>query len=209
MDNERPRPEMFIVAGAPGSGKSTLIPVASFGVDYFNADDHAAERNAGSYHAISQTIRDSVNLEFAAFINDHIHTGKSFAVETTLRSNIALKQAADAHDAGFLTEMFYIATEDVSINLRRIIGRAKGGGHSASEKTLRSIYARSYQTLPLAINAVGTSLDRLTVFDNSRSTIFLEPVFQLTATTKGSLSLNKRIIPAYLEPYCRLARTRI
>jgi hypothetical protein len=33
---------MVVVAGPPGSGKSTVFPVAGFG-DHFNADDRAAE----------------------------------------------------------------------------------------------------------------------------------------------------------------------
>jgi predicted ABC-type ATPase len=40
------QPQMHIVAGLPGSGKSTLFPVAAFGVDYFNADDRAAHDNS-------------------------------------------------------------------------------------------------------------------------------------------------------------------
>ena len=30
---------MFVVAGPPGSGKSTYFPLAGFGVDGFNIDD--------------------------------------------------------------------------------------------------------------------------------------------------------------------------
>ena len=36
-------PEFYIVAGAPGTGKSRAFPVSDFGVDFFNADDRAAE----------------------------------------------------------------------------------------------------------------------------------------------------------------------
>jgi len=36
---------MFIVAGPPGGGKSKAFPVSGFGVDFFNADDHAAALN--------------------------------------------------------------------------------------------------------------------------------------------------------------------
>jgi predicted ABC-type ATPase len=38
------RPRMYIVAGPPGSGKSSAFPVSGFGVDFFNADD--ARRNS-------------------------------------------------------------------------------------------------------------------------------------------------------------------
>ncbi len=36
------RPVMVVIAGPPGSGKSTAFPVRESGVDYFNADDVAA-----------------------------------------------------------------------------------------------------------------------------------------------------------------------
>ena len=61
-------PRMVVVAGPPGGGKSTLYPLSSFGIAYFNADDRAAELNGGSYVDISIDIRRIVNREFEAFI---------------------------------------------------------------------------------------------------------------------------------------------
>jgi len=37
---------MVIVAGPPGSGKTTRFPLAEFGVDSFNADYRAAQLNS-------------------------------------------------------------------------------------------------------------------------------------------------------------------
>jgi predicted ABC-type ATPase len=48
---------MIVVAGPPGSGKSSLFPVSETGLDFFNADDKAAELNGGSYQNISAEIR--------------------------------------------------------------------------------------------------------------------------------------------------------
>jgi predicted ABC-type ATPase len=200
---------MFIVAGAPGSGKSTLMHLSSFNVDWFNADDEAAKRNGGIYEGITPSIRDVVNLDFRNFIADHIHLRESFAVETTLRSDVAIKQAKEAKDAGFRIEMYYIATENISINLERIIGRAGGGGHSAPEDTLRLIHASSYRTFAVAIASVGTALDRLTVFDNSEATHYMDARFQLTASADGTLSLRGEEIPVYLRDYYRLAKARL
>lgn len=67
-------PRVIVVAGPPGSGKSTLYPVSSFGVSYFNADDRAAELNGGSYVGISNEIRKIVNLEFEACVLRSIET---------------------------------------------------------------------------------------------------------------------------------------
>ena len=91
-------PKMFIVAGPPGSGKSTAFPVAAFGVDYFNADDHAAVLNNGSYCDIPREIRSRVNVLFEAFVLDHIDARSSFALETTLRS--ADRRHVDRHLEG-------------------------------------------------------------------------------------------------------------
>jgi hypothetical protein len=48
---------MIVVAGPPGSGKSSLFPVSETGLDSFNADDRAAELNGGSYQNILPEMR--------------------------------------------------------------------------------------------------------------------------------------------------------
>jgi predicted ABC-type ATPase len=98
-------PRMIVVAGPPGSGKSSLYPLSSFNVEYFNADDRAAELNGGLYIGISNEIRKIVNGEFEAFILGCIERGVSFAIETTLRSDVTFKQAHQAKQAGFDVEM--------------------------------------------------------------------------------------------------------
>jgi predicted ABC-type ATPase len=82
------RPRMVIVAGPPGSGKTTRFPLDEFGVDSFNADYRAAQLNAGSFRGISKEIRSQVNVEFQRWILDHISARRSFALETTLRSQV-------------------------------------------------------------------------------------------------------------------------
>src|SRR5690348_16105085 len=101
-------PTMIVVAGPPGSGKSSIFPVTSFGVAYFNADDRAAELNGGSYIGISSEIRQTVNREFEVFVSRHIQRRASFAIETTLRSAVTFEQARSAKAAGFTIEMRYV-----------------------------------------------------------------------------------------------------
>src|SRR5580658_36834 len=135
-------PTMIVVAGPPGSGKSTLYPVSSFGVSYFNADDRAAELNGGSYVSISDEIRRTVESEFEAFVLGSIDKRTSFAIETTLR-NLGLR--------------------DFASHLERVKARADAGGHSASETTLRRIYEASLRNLRRAV----LEMDTLWVYDNS------------------------------------------
>src|SRR5262245_24645169 len=143
-------PRMIIIAGPPGSGKSSAFPVARFGVRYFNADDRAAALNSGSYIGIPNSIREIVNREFETFIAACIAKRESFAIETTLRSAVTFVQAQSAKAAGFTTEMRYLALANFELHMERIKSRADAGGHSASEKTLRRIYDASLANLARA-----------------------------------------------------------
>jgi predicted ABC-type ATPase len=109
-------PKMIIVAGPPGRGKSSIFPVSGFGVSCFNADDRAAELNGGSYIGISNEIRRLVNLEFERFVLDCIDNRTSFAIETTLRSQVTFEQARLAKARGFHLEMRYFALPDFAMH---------------------------------------------------------------------------------------------
>jgi predicted ABC-type ATPase len=184
-------PTMFVVAGPPGSGKSTAFPVSGFGVDFFNADDRAAALNSGSYLDIPRTIRDQVNRLFESFVIDHIERGVSCAFETTLRSGITFEQAALAKRAGFNVEMRYLALGTFEMHLERVKIRADRGGHSAPESLLRRIYDSSVGNLPRAIR----EMDYIYVYDNSRWG--RTPVVLLQAE-KGEIQFQAENIPSWL-----------
>ena|SRR5436190_6103033 len=117
-------PRMIVIAGPPGSGKSSIFPVSSFGISHFNADDRAAELNGGSYIGIPRQIRTVVSRDFEAFVLECIEQRTSFAIETTLRSGITFEQAKLAKAAGFTTEMRYLALRDFAMHVERKVRRA-------------------------------------------------------------------------------------
>jgi predicted ABC-type ATPase len=90
------RPELVVVAGPSGSGKSTHFPVRDFGFGSFNVDDRCAELNGGSYRAIPETVRQQAQDECERFVAKSIAEQRSFAIETTLRTRIAVEQAGRA-----------------------------------------------------------------------------------------------------------------
>jgi predicted ABC-type ATPase len=164
----RPR-RMFIVAGPPGGGKSSFFALSGFADHVFNADDRAAELNAGSYENIPMAVRAAVNREFEEFVHGNIRAGASFALETTLRSTITFEQAKLARENGFRVSMFYVALDTVERHIERVMRRAARGGHSASESTLRRIHASSLGNLPTALISDKSGIEIVQIYDNSRS----------------------------------------
>jgi len=155
--------EMFIVAGPPGGGKSTVFGLRAFAERIFNADDRAAELNGGSYRGIPLAIRSQVNREFEQFVHESIAAHHRFAIETTLRSAVTFEQAKLARAAGFYVAMTYVALESFELHLKRVTQRALLGGHAASEPTLRRIYEASLKNLSIALDPVQSGIDEVRV----------------------------------------------
>ena len=137
---------MIVIAGPPGSVKTRYFPLTAFGADSFNIDDRCAQI-LGSYRAIPREIRRAVAKECERFVLDHIEHGRSFAVETTLRTTAAIGQAELAHKAGFATQMRFVATDSIAENVTRVLQRAQAGGHGASEREIRAIHHASVANL--------------------------------------------------------------
>ncbi|HET7501771.1 MAG TPA: zeta toxin family protein [Kofleriaceae bacterium] len=157
------KPEMIVIAGPSGSGKSRYFAARRFGIAFFNVDDRCAELNGGSYRRIPVELRAQAQHECARFIDSCTANGTSFAVETTLRSAIAIEQALRARTAGFALKMVFVATEDVHQNAARVARRGLRGGHSAPTARIVEIYERSLANLRRAL----ATFDEVEVYDNS------------------------------------------
>lgn len=153
---------MIVVAGPPGSGKTTYFPVSALGVDSFNIDDRCAQL-LGSYRAIPRDVRRAVATECERFVLDHIARGKTFAVETTLRTTAAIDQATQARRANFSTELLFVATDSVDENIARVLQRAQGGGHGASERDVRAIHESSIANIKTAV----ATFERVRLYDST------------------------------------------
>jgi|ERR1035441_6629857 predicted ABC-type ATPase len=160
-------PIMYVAAGPSGSGKTSAFPGSQFGCDYFNADDHAAQLNGGSYVGIPKSIRAIVGPICEKFIHDHIAAGKDFATETTLRSTIVFDQMRQAHQAEFVVRFRYVCVDSLDKSVDRVAGRATLGGHSGSEDTVRKIRSSSLGNLSRVFTELEKTIDLFDLYDNS------------------------------------------
>jgi predicted ABC-type ATPase len=181
---------MIVVAGPPGGGKTSTFPVTALGVEAFNIDDRCAQLQ-GSYRAIPRDVRRSVGKECEHFVIDHIDAGRSFAVETTLRTTAAIDQARLATTHGFATELIFTATDSVAENIARVVQRAQGGGHGASERDVRAIHQASVANLGNAIDV----FERVDIYDSTAR--WLAP--RLVATTHAGRVARLGVSPAWLD----------
>ncbi len=191
------KPQMIVIAGPPGGGKSSLFPVRNVGVDWFNSDDHAAKLNGGSYHNIPVLARAAAGKALEQFIETHIDQGRSFAFENALRTTSGFAQMRRAKQWGFEVLLDYLASGPVEEHIRRVRNRAALGGHSATERKLRDIYENSMKNLVVAFEeSMIQNIDRFQVFDNSGPSCNPRPVVKVA---NGIIWYVAKEIPAWLE----------
>jgi predicted ABC-type ATPase len=174
-------PELFIIAGCNGAGKTTaaynLLPEVFQTTEFINADEIARGIN-----------KDDVDkAAFAAAkimlqkIDNFIETGKSFAIETTLSGLTYLKLIEHAKSLGFTITLFFVYLEDVEIAIERVALRVKKGGHNIPTEVIKRRYNKGLGNLSKYLSIV----DNWYILDNSIS--------EYTQVAK-SISASKEII---------------
>lgn len=116
-----------------------------------------------SFHEVT------VNAYFASVAADFLRQKLlekrvSFSFETVMSSPDKVALLKQAQALGYRTYLYYIATEDPSINVARVKARVDRGGHDVPVEKIFSRYDRS---LNLLLEAVKHS-NRVYFFDNSR-----------------------------------------
>jgi predicted ABC-type ATPase len=157
-----PSPCIYVLAGANGSGKSSLVG-ALFGQNYFNPDVAAqailsknpgitlAEANSAAWHEGLRLLQRAITERL------------SFAFETTLggRSITSLLQLALSE--GMEVRVWYAGLSSPELNIARVRSRVARGGHDIPEAKIRERYNASRKNLVRLL----PKLTELRVYDNS------------------------------------------
>lgn len=179
---------LYLVAGANGSGKSTiareLLPVE--GVPYVNPDDIARELCPSA----PETALVAAGREAFRRIGVFLDAGASFAIETTLSGLSHVRTVRRARDLGYETTLIYIFVDSPEVCIARIAARVRCGGHFIPDADVRRRYVRSKRNFwklyaPLANQWTlfynGDAQTHLVArkADDDSSTVFSEPLFAL------------------------------
>jgi predicted ABC-type ATPase len=138
----------------------------------------------------------SVNAYFASVAADFIRHkliegSKSFTFETVMSFKDKVELLKKAQSRGYRTYLYYVATEDPSINISRVKYRVKMGGHSVPEDKIVSRYRRSIDLLSEAIQYTH----RAYIFDNSTH----EHIWLAEITNGESLEMKTDLVPAWFK----------
>lgn len=165
MGGSERRPEMIVIAGPNGSGKTSVTRKFlhhewAEGTLYINPDEVANEvfGDWNSAEAVMKAARYCTELREKC-----LKERKSFVFETVMSSDEKVDFIFKAKQAGFFIRLFYISTSHPSINASRIANRVMKGGHDVPIMKIISRYYKSIENCKL----VSSVVDRLYVYDNS------------------------------------------
>ena len=165
MDNNKYLPEMIVIAGPNGSGKTSVTQKFlhhewAEGTLYINPDDVARDKfgDWNSTEAIMKAARYCTELRETC-----LQKRRSFVFETVMSAEDKVSFIFRAKRAGFFIRLFFISTAHPSINAARIANRVLKGGHDVPITKIISRYYKSIENC----YTVAPIVDRLYAYDNS------------------------------------------
>lgn len=140
-------PNLFIIAGCNGAGKTTasytILPEILNCREFVNADNIAA--------GISPFNPESVALEAGRImlnrINELLEAGADFALETTLATKSYVGFVKKAQQKGYNVTLLYFWLDSPQTAYNRVAKRVSQGGHNIPPDVIERRYYRGIKNL--------------------------------------------------------------
>ena len=172
------KPELIIIAGPNGSGKTSITQKFlhhewAEGTTYINPDQIANDL-FGDWNN-SESV-----LKAATYCSDLreqcLKEKRSLVFETVFSAQDKIDFVIRAKQAGFFIRIFFVSTSNPTINASRIAKRVMEGGHDVPITKIIARYNKSIQNC----KTVASIIDRLYVYDNSIDDVDARPLFRLS-----------------------------
>lgn len=178
MTSAEHKPELIIIAGPNGSGKTSITQKFlhhewAEGTTYINPDQVAKDMfgNWNDSDAVLKAANYCSELREKCLAEK-----KSFVFETVFSAQDKIDFVIRAKEAGFFIRVFFISTSNPAINASRIANRVMKGGHDVP---ITKIISRYYKAIRNC-KTVSSIVDRLYVYDNSIDDADAQPLFRLS-----------------------------
>jgi len=162
---EQQKPRLIIVAGPNGAGKTTITEKLlrhewMEECEYINPD-FIAQNEFGNWNSPEAVIKAA---NFAKSLRENcLKNLMDMALETVFSTEEKVDFVMRAKSAGFFIRLFFVCTNDPSINAQRVAQRVMEGGHDVP---ITKIINRYYRAIANCIKALPL-VDRIYFYDNS------------------------------------------
>jgi len=162
--NQKSSPNLYIIAGPNGSGKTTFakefLPNYADCFEFVNADLIAS--GLSPFKPELEAIKAGrLMLERMSLLAKR---GVDFAIETTLSGKAYLHFLKDLKYKGYKIHLFFLWVRSIEIAFGRIADRVRRGGHNIPEHVVQRRFNKGIFNL---FNTYRPLLDYWAVFDNS------------------------------------------
>lgn len=177
MPEEKPKLNLYIIAGCNGAGKTTasftVLPEMLDCREFVNADEIAA--------GLSPFNPEGCAIQAGRLMIDRIihllKEGDTFAFETTLSTRSYIKLIQQAQKRGYFVTLLFFSLASSEQAVRRVAKRVSQGGHNIPVDVIHRRYASGLKNLfSLYIPVV----DHWAMYDNSTC-----PATRIACGTKG------------------------
>jgi predicted ABC-type ATPase len=148
LRNQNPRmPNLYIIAGCNGAGKTTAAKVLLpdvFRIDTFlNADIIAAKINPTSPESVALQAGRQMLQEINASLVKQI----DFVIETTLATKSYVELFKKAQNIAYEVILIYFWIKNADLAIERVARRVRQGGHHIPEDVIRRRYQNGINNL--------------------------------------------------------------
>jgi len=192
------QPDLIIVAGCNGSGKSTYSKfLVDPGIIPFDYDlrfkfhyESLTDSEFKEQFAIEKTTAELENALESAFLQH-----QSFCFETNLY-NFPMNWVSRAKELGFRIVIFFFCLESIELAKERVLIRTKNDGHFVEDQVIEIKWKAGYKN----INLYYYLADLVVFIDNSKDS---EPsvLFELLKEDDSNFMIKQysQVIPDYTE----------
>lgn len=187
-------PNLIVIAGCNGSGKSTfsqsLLPD---GLNSFDFDKIFLEyyHNLSDSELREEMARNLASDDFKKSIELAIKTKSDFCYETNLDVN-PLYWPRYFKSKGYVVSIVFFCLSSQDIARQRVEERTEFKGHYVDNKTIDYKWREGYKNL----NSYFNFFDNLLILDNSRHKKIYTNILQME---NGSIELLSESVPAYFK----------